>query len=66
VTQPNGKVESVNKRFLLPDSNPRPLAGAMVFVPERDPEDRRDYTAILGVAAQILASVVTIVVVSTR
>lgn len=66
VTQPNGKVESVTKRFLLPDSNPRPLAGAMVFVPERDPEDRRDYTGILGVAAQILASVVTIVVVSTR
>jgi polysaccharide export outer membrane protein len=66
VTQPNGKVESVTKRFLLPDSNPRPLPGAMVFVPDRDPEDRRDYTAILGVAAQILASVVTIVVVSTR
>jgi polysaccharide export outer membrane protein len=66
VTQPNGKVESVQKRFLLPDSNPRPLAGATVFVPARDPEDKRDYTALLSVAAQILASVVTIVVVSTR
>jgi protein involved in polysaccharide export with SLBB domain len=66
VTQPNGKVESVKKRFLFPDSNPRPLPGAMVFVPERDPDDKRDFTAILGVAAQILASVVTIVVVSTR
>jgi protein involved in polysaccharide export with SLBB domain len=66
VTQPNGKVESVQRRFLFPDTNPRPLPGAMVFVPDRDPEDKRDYTAILGVAAQILASVVTIVVVSTR
>jgi hypothetical protein len=42
------------------------MPGAVVFVPARDPGDRRDYTAILGVAAQILASVVTIVVVSTR
>ena len=66
VTQPSGKIESVQKRFLLPDSNPRPMPGATVFVPERDPEDKRDYTGILGVAAQILASVVTIVVVSTR
>ena len=66
VTQPSGKIESVQRRFLLPDYNPRPMPGAMVFVPDRDPDDKRDYTAILGVAAQILASVVTIVVVSTR
>ena len=42
------------------------MGGAMIFVPERDPEDKRDYTGLLGVAAQILASVVTIVVVATR
>ena len=57
VTQPSGKVQSVKRRFLLPDSNPDPLPGAMVFVPERDPEDKRDYIGIFGVIAQILASV---------
>jgi polysaccharide export outer membrane protein len=66
VTQPSGKIESVQRRFLFPDTNPRPMPGASVFVPERDPEDKRDYTGILAVAAQILASVVTIVVVATR
>jgi hypothetical protein len=64
VTQPNGKIESVHKRFLFPDTNPRPLPGARVFVPERDPNDKRDFTGLLGIGAQILASVVTIVVVA--
>ncbi len=66
VVQPNGKVESVKRRFLLPDSKPKPLAGAVVFVPQRDPTDRKDYVAIFGSVAQILASVVTILVVATR
>ena len=66
VTQPNGKVESVKRRFLLPDSKPTPLAGAVIFVPERDPADKKDYVAIFGSIAQILASIVAVVVVSTR
>jgi hypothetical protein len=33
-------------------------------VPERDPNDKRDFTGLLGIGAQILASVVTIVVVA--
>jgi polysaccharide biosynthesis/export protein len=66
VTQPNGKMESVTRRFLLPDSKPRPLAGATVFVPDRDPEDRTNFMQIFGVVAQILASAVTIVIVATR
>ena len=66
VTQPNGKVESVKKRFFFPDSKPDPLAGAMVFVPEKDPEDRKDYVGIFAAVAQVLASIVAIVVVAVR
>ena len=36
VTQPSGKVESVHRRFLLPDGKPVPAAGATIFVPEKD------------------------------
>lgn len=66
VTQPNGKVESVKRRFLFPDYHPTPLAGAVIFVPERDPADKKDYIGIVGGVAQILASIVAIIVVSTR
>lgn len=66
VVQPGGKVESVKRRFLLPDSEPGPLAGAVVFVPERDPSERKDWAGLLGSLAQILASTVAIVVVATR
>jgi protein involved in polysaccharide export with SLBB domain len=66
VTQGNGKVESVIRRFLLPDTKPQPQPGSEVFVPERDPDQKTDFIGIFGVAAQILASVVTIVVVATR
>jgi hypothetical protein len=31
-----------------------------VFVPEKDPNERRDYLAIFGGVAQILATVVTV------
>jgi protein involved in polysaccharide export with SLBB domain len=66
VTQPSGKVESVKRRFFLPDSKPNPDAGAVIFVPDRDPNEKRDYTGIFTAAAQILASIVTIYVVSRR
>ena len=46
--QPNGKVEAVKRRVMLPDGVPEPRAGAVVFVPERDPEDKRDYVAAAG------------------
>ena len=64
VTQPNGKVESRQGRgALLPASTPRPQPGSQVFVPERDPADRRDYLAIAGSVAQILGSIVAILAV---
>jgi protein involved in polysaccharide export with SLBB domain len=66
VTQPNGKVESVSSRPLFPDGVPQPRPGSSIYVPEKDPADKRDYSAALGAAAQILASLVAIVVVLRR
>jgi protein involved in polysaccharide export with SLBB domain len=64
VTQPNGKVESVRARFsFFPDSKPDPLAGAAIFVPERDPADRRDWLATATALVQIIAGLATTVLV---
>lgn len=65
-TQPSGKVESVHRKFLLPDYRPKPRAGAHVFVPEKPPEDKSAVLATLGSIAQILASLVAIVVLATK
>jgi protein involved in polysaccharide export with SLBB domain len=60
VTQPSGKVESVNTRFwFFPDSKPRPMAGGAIFVPERDPADKRDWLATASALAQIIAGLAT-------
>ncbi len=65
VTQPNGDKQAVERRFLLPDSRPAPRPGAEVMVPVRDPSERGPGIAsVLGVAAQLLASVVTVIVVA--
>ncbi|MEO7456208.1 MAG: SLBB domain-containing protein [Gemmatimonadaceae bacterium] len=66
VTQPSGKLESVRVRHLFVDALPRPQAGGVVTVPERDPNDRLDFASIATVAAQILASLVAIVAVLRR
>jgi polysaccharide export outer membrane protein len=64
VTQPTGKVESVHSRFwFVPDSKPAPLAGGAIFVPERDPADRRDWVVYATALAQIVASLATTVLV---
>ena len=60
VTQPNGKVESVQRRVAIPDGVPKPRAGSQVIVPLKDPSDKKDYTAMAGAIAQILASLVAI------
>jgi protein involved in polysaccharide export with SLBB domain len=63
VTQPNGKVEARESRFLLPDGVPKPFAGSTVFVPERDASDRpTDILANVGVIAQIMAGLATLLV----
>ncbi|MBK9065304.1 MAG: SLBB domain-containing protein [Gemmatimonadetes bacterium] len=67
VTQPNGKVESVKKRWSwLPDGVPEPLAGGSIYVPERDPNDKKDWLGFAGSVAQILASLTTVIVVVLR
>ncbi len=67
VTQPNGKVESVNKRWsFIPDGKPEPLAGGSVYVPQRDPLDKKDWLGITASVAQIIGSVATTLIVIIR
>ena len=66
MVQPGGQVQSVKRRFLLPDGRPRPQPGAVVYVPERDPSDKHDWAALIGSIAQVLASTVAILVIATR
>lgn len=66
VVQANGKVESVKHRVFFPSGVPKPRPGSTVIVPERDPNDKRDYTAIVGTVAQVMASLVAIIVLITR
>jgi polysaccharide export outer membrane protein len=62
VTQPNGKVESRQGRGM----KPKPQPGSQVFVPEKDPNDRRDYVLMLPALASALGSLVAIVVALAR
>lgn len=66
VVQPGGKLESINRRIILPDGRPTPLPGAVVVVPQRDPADRKDWAGLLGSIAQVLASTVAIVAIAVR
>jgi protein involved in polysaccharide export with SLBB domain len=66
VTQPNGKVESIKTRPFLPDRIPEPGAGSVVFVPEREPGEKRDYSGLATASAQVLASVVALVAILRR
>lgn len=67
VTQPNGKVETRQSHFLLPDGVPQPKAGSTVFVPERDPAEKPfDLLTSAGSIASILATLVTLVIALRR
>lgn len=67
VRQPNGKVESARYRaLLLPNSLPEPRAGAVIYVPAKDPNEKRDLGAVAGSVAQILASIVAIVAIALK
>ena len=64
VVQPNGSVESKLLRRFLPDSRPTPQPGSTVHVPAKDPADKgTDKVQLVGSVAQVLASLLTIVVV---
>jgi protein involved in polysaccharide export with SLBB domain len=61
VTQPDGSVESIHEHFLWPNAVPEPRPGSIVYVTERDPNDKGIDIAKFGVIAQIIGSLVTIV-----
>ena len=67
VTQPNGKVETRQGRFLLPDGVPTPKPGSTVFVPEHDASYRpTDLLTNVGAIAQIAATLVTLAIALRR
>ena len=60
VTQPDGSVESLVDRLLRPDIVPVPRPGSTVVVTEKDPNDKVDYIARIGLIAQVLGTRVTL------
>jgi protein involved in polysaccharide export with SLBB domain len=66
VTQPNGKVESRRGRGILPDAVPQPQAGSVVFVPDRDPSEKRDIAAMVLMTTQVLGSVIGFIVLAKQ
>jgi protein involved in polysaccharide export with SLBB domain len=69
VSQPNGRVDAISRRFLFPDGQPTPRPGAIVTVPKRDRTERQDSLAaktqiasIIGTFAAVLASLATIII----
>lgn len=61
VTQPNGRVDAVIRRTLLPDGQPVPRPGAIVTVPTRDPAERTQNLAAATTIAQIAASLAAVI-----
>jgi len=66
VTQPNGKVETSHRHFLLFKSNPQPLPGSTVSVPLKDPNDKPDWPQITAAVTSILGSLVAIAAIVRR
>jgi protein involved in polysaccharide export with SLBB domain len=67
VTQPNGKLQSIQRRFLvLPDGQPRPLAGARVFVPEKLENPNKNTLGVAAIFASIITSLATVVIVAIK
>ena len=58
VTQPNGKVESVQRRRLLPDGIPTPRAGSVVVIPPR-PSPGLGIIGAANQTTQLLAGLAT-------
>jgi protein involved in polysaccharide export with SLBB domain len=67
VRQPNGKVQSRHRRFLVPDFDPRPEPGSVVVVPPRSPLDKPvDLIQATGLIAQISATLITLIIALRR
>jgi protein involved in polysaccharide export with SLBB domain len=66
VRQPNGSVESRRRRWLIPDAAVVPKAGATVIVPEKDPNEKSDYTSLATALTPLIATALTIITVLVR
>ncbi len=67
VTQPDGQREGVKRRTLFADHVPQPRPGAVVYVSTKTVAAQpSNLPTILGVAAQVLGALVTIIVVAKR
>ena len=66
VTQPSGKLEAVHTHFLFPATQPRPLPGSVVVVPDKDLTDKKDFVQLTGTVAQVIASFIAIFVAIKR
>jgi protein involved in polysaccharide export with SLBB domain len=66
VAQPSGKLETKHRHLLFDISKPVPQPGSTVFVPEKDPNDKRDWNAITASVASMVASLVGIVAILKR
>jgi len=65
VTQPDGSKEAVKRKFLT-DRVPKPLAGAVVFVPTHTPEPAGNSLAYVSAVIQLIATLATLIVVTRR
>ncbi len=64
LTQPNGERQGVKRKAVLADDVPRPLAGAVVFVPPKTAaEPSSNVIGVVATAAQVLATLATLIVV---
>ena len=66
VRQANGEVQTRHHVLLFFRSDPDPGPGSVVFIPARDPTDKTDWLGIIGGTAQILGSLVAILVVVSK
>jgi len=62
VLQPNGKVMTKHRNFFGVLSNPRPEAGSVVQVPQKDPNYRRDLGAVAQAVMNSLTALATLVI----
>jgi polysaccharide biosynthesis/export protein len=61
VTQPNGKLESKEKRRFLPDGVPVPRPGSKVVVPEREPTNGGNLPQLIALFAQVAGTLAAVV-----
>jgi protein involved in polysaccharide export with SLBB domain len=67
VTQPNGKREGVKRRVVLADGVPKPGPGAVIFIPAKRIQDQPSNVAgVIGTVAQLVAALVTVIVVARQ